>query len=100
MEKGFSKRSELHIADGDFPRAALAAGDGGAEGTANDLVAVADANETDAGVGEDGLGEGDEFEDPGVGVEGVVSWEGRGGRRSASWEGKVSAGRIWTEGEM
>ena len=92
MEKGFSKRGEVHIADRDFPCAALAAGDGGAEGAADDLVAVADADEADAGVGENGLGEGDEFEDPGGGIEGVVSWGERGKRRSASWGGECQLG--------
>ena len=87
LEELFSFGSEVYVADGDFPGAAFAARYGGAEGTADDLVTVADSDDADAALGKDLLGEGDEIEDPGVGIEGVVSCIRKREREgSAGWD--------------
>ena len=68
-------RRQRHRTDAEFPAAVVAGAprDLPAERAADDLMPVADAESADAGVGEEGGGEGEEGEDPGCGVEGVVA---------------------------
>ena len=64
---------QLHLADAHFPPPS-AGRNLDAHGAADDLVAEADADEADAGLGEDFLRESDEAVDPGGGVVGVEFW--------------------------